>query len=132
MHIRGFAGTLNPNSTLEFVYNGMPFFENTETRSTHGTDNLEEFLCAFMCADAKQAQGFIAFFRKLPEVSFASYSPISESLSENITFLMSNLLEISVWTEGRCLVAVTAGTCVFLRDSLLIKGSLEMCRMSRL
>lgn len=82
MHIRGFAGTLNPNSTLEFVYNGMPFSENTETRSMQGTDNLEEFLCAFMCADAKQAQGFIAFFRKLPEVSFASCSPISESLSE--------------------------------------------------
>jgi hypothetical protein len=101
MHIRGFAGTLNPNSTLEFVYNGMPFSENTETLSMQGTDNLEEFLCAFMCADAKQAQGFIAFFRKLPEVSFASYSPISESLSENITFLMSNLLEISVWTEGQ-------------------------------
>jgi hypothetical protein len=62
-----FAGALNPNSTLEFVYNGVPFSENTETRSMQGTDKLEEFLCAFMCADAKQAQGFIAFFRKLPE-----------------------------------------------------------------
>jgi hypothetical protein len=100
---------------------------NGDDVETENEPKLPEFKL-----DAKQAQGFIAFFRKLPEVSSASYSPISESLSETISFLMSNLLEISVWTEGMCLVEVTAGTCVFLRDSLLIKGSLEMCRMSRL
>lgn len=70
--------------------------------------NFSDYLCFFFLVDAKQAQGFLSFFKTLPHVSVARFlfsEPIVCCLFWRLTFL-----RIGVWeTLVVCLVSGKMG-----------------------